>query len=231
MIYTLDGLAFLWMLMLWLGYTLFANYQARNHSCLASVLKMYRKQWVMRMLTRVSRIADANLLNQLRSSVSFFASTTMLIVAGLVTGMAASDQGVAILSHLPLSATATREHWEYKIMVMIAIFIYAFFEFSWSLRLYNYVAVLFGSAPLPEEVEEVPGRSEAFSETASRTISLAAKHFNYGLRAYYFGLATLVWFVTVWCYLALVTGVVLMLYRREFHSKALKTLSFSPTGK
>ena len=71
----MDGVALGWMILLWLGYTLFANYRARSQVCLASVLQLYRKQWVLRLLDRENRIADASLLDQLRSGVSFFAST------------------------------------------------------------------------------------------------------------------------------------------------------------
>ncbi len=225
----LDVLALLWMLCLWFGYTYVANRLARSHTCLASVLKLYRKQWLLRMLTRPTRIADANFLDQLRSSVSFFASTTILVIAGLATSMAASDEGLSILAHLPLGSTLTREIWEYKMLVMTAIFIYAYFEFSWSLRLYNYAAVLMGSAPLPEEAQASEALAEAFAEKGARTISMAAKHFNYGLRAYYFGLATMAWFIYVWFYVVLVTGVVVILYHREFHSQVLKNLAYSST--
>ncbi|WP_281645398.1 DUF599 family protein [Parendozoicomonas sp. Alg238-R29] len=226
----LDALAFVWMLGIWIAYTLFANYRGKTHTCLASVLLLYRKQWLLRMLKRDNRIADANLLDQLRSSVSFFASTTILVIAGLATGMAASEQGLSILSHLPVAATDTRELWEYKILVMIGIFVYAFFEFSWSVRLYNYAAVFIGSGPLSVEVEANDAWADAYAESGARTISMAAKHFNYGLRAYYFGLATLAWFVSAWLYLVLVSAVVIILYRREFHSKALRTMAYSPTG-
>ena len=58
-------------------------------------------------------------------------------------------------------------------------------------------------------------------------MTLAARHFNYGLRAYYFGLATLAWLISAWWHLLLVTGVVLLLYRREFHSSALAVSSNS----
>ncbi|CAM3508079.1 DUF599 domain-containing protein [Parendozoicomonas haliclonae] len=223
----LDALALGWMLLIWVGYTLIANYLARSHTCLASVLFLYRKQWMLSMLRRDNRIADASCLDQLRSSVSFFASTTILIIAGLATGMAASEQGLVVLSYLPLADTNTHEVWEYKILAMTAIFIYGFFEFSWSLRLYNYCAVLIGSAPLIRQAHENKASANAFSETAARSLSTAAKHFNYGLRAYYFGLATLAWFVSVWWFLLMATGVVLLLYLREFHSRVLKTLAYS----
>ena len=42
-------------------------------------------------------------------------------------------------------------------------------------------------------------------------------HFNNGLRAYYFGLAAVTWFLHPYAVFAATVWVVLVLYRREFH--------------
>ena len=44
------------------------------------------------------------------------------------------------------------------------------------------------------------------------------------LRAYYFGLAALAWFVHPYCFMAATAWVVLVTYRREYRSHALKIL-------
>ncbi len=45
------------------------------------------------------------------------------------------------------------------------------------------------------------------------------------MRAYYFALAELSWFFHPWAFVVATAWVVLVLYRREFHSKALEILS------
>ena len=45
------------------------------------------------------------------------------------------------------------------------------------------------------------------------------------MRAYYFALAELSWFFNAWVFLLTTAWVILVLYRREFHSKALRILS------
>ncbi|MNJ78871.1 hypothetical protein D3C77_767340 [compost metagenome] len=60
-------------------------------------------------------------------------------------------------------------------------------------------------------------------------ISLAANQFNFGLRSYYFGLAMLAWFINPWFFIIATTGVVLVLYRREFHSDVLDVMVYTPT--
>ena len=58
---------------------------------------------------------------------------------------------------------------------------------------------------------------------------MAANQFNYGLRAYYFGMATLAWFINPWFFMLVSTGVVVVLYRREFHSDVLEVMVYTQT--
>ena len=99
---------------------------------------------------------------------------------------------------------------------MILVFIYAFFKFVWSMRQYNYCSILVGAAPAPSDL---PEDFEAVGESIAKLASLAAKHSNRGIRAYYFGLAALGWFVHPWLLLGAAVWVVLVLYRREFLSR------------
>jgi uncharacterized membrane protein len=58
---------------------------------------------------------------------------------------------------------------------------------------------------------------------------MAANQFNFGLRAYYFGMTMLAWFVSPWLFMLMSTGVVLVLYRREFHSDVLQVMVYTQT--
>ena len=49
-------------------------------------------------------------------------------------------------------------------------------------------------------------------------------NFNNGLRAYYFALAALTWFLHPWLMVAATGWVVYILYQRELHSKTLAAL-------
>lgn len=68
-------------------------------------------------------------------------------------------------------------------LVMIVIFVSSFFELTWSLRLYNFACVIMGSVPLTSEVEHKLQDSTGFSQASGFIMTLAAKHFNFGLRA------------------------------------------------
>ena len=64
-----------------------------------------------------------------------------------------------------------------------------------------------------------------FAEHAARLNALAANSFNRGLRAYYFALALMTWFIHPAGMVAATVAVVAVLYRREFRSKTLKALN------
>ena len=102
------------------------------------------------------------------------------------------------------------------------IFVFAFFKFTWSLRQFNYLLVLIGAAPLFDRI--AAGDGAAAARRAARMSDLAVNHFNVGIRAYYFGLAALAWFIHPLLFMAASAWVVLVLWRREFRSNTLAAL-------
>ncbi|MCW8949904.1 MAG: DUF599 family protein, partial [Sedimenticola sp.] len=65
---------------------------------------------------------------------------------------------------------------------------------------------------------------KAYAIRIARVASLAANNFNQGLRTYYFSLAVIGWFINPWLFMGLSTGIVWVLYRREFKSRTLEEL-------
>jgi len=226
---TLDWLnliALIWFLLCFNGYAIFAIFKSRHTPCLANVLHLYRVDWMRRMLSREARIADTSVIANLERSVAFFASSTMIVLAGLLTVMGSSEKAVDLVADIPLVSANSKLEWELKLAVLIILFIYAFFKFTWSLRQYGFCSVLVGSAPLPSE-QPSEGEINAFITKSAKLISMAANNFNIGLRSYYFSLAMLGWFINVWVFMVLSAWVVAVLYRREFKSSALQTLTYS----
>lgn len=222
-------IAVVWFVICWVGYTRYAQAKGRSTPCLASVLHLYREDWMRRMLLRDNRIADANVIGNLERNASFFASSTLIILAGILTVLGASDRAVSLLADLPFVQAASREMSEVKLLCQGVVFVYAFFTFSWCMRQYNFAAVLVGSAPMIGERYVTEQERKAFAERTARVISMAANQFNQGLRAYYFGMATLAWFINPWFFMMVSTGVVLVLYRREFHSDVLEVMVYTQT--
>jgi uncharacterized membrane protein len=95
-------LAALWFILCWGGYTRYATWKARDTACLASVLHLYREDWMRRMLLRDNRIADASVIGNLERNASFFASSTLIILAGILTVLGASERAVSLLADIPM---------------------------------------------------------------------------------------------------------------------------------
>lgn len=216
----LDVIAMAWFTLCWVGYTFYSEKKASNTNCLSNSLNQHRILWMQNMLGRENRVADASLLANLERNVAFFASSTLLILAGIITLLGSLDKLVDVAELLPFSTATARHAWEVKLLLLAGIFIYAFFKFTWSLRQYGFACVVVGSAPLKASAAD----ANALSEHAAKIISRAAHAFNLGLRAYYFSLAYLVWFVHPWMFMLTTTWVVGVLYRREFKSKVLRAL-------
>ncbi len=224
----IDALALIWFLGCWIGYTRYAKQRSASEICLASVMHMYRREWMAQMLYRDNRIADISAISTLERSVTFFASSALIILAGVLTLLGYIDHAISLFRDLPLTGEQTRLQWEMKVFLLIVIFVYAFFKFTWSLRQVGFAAVLMGAAP--NAGTEAIGEEEVkrTSERLARVISMAAHHFNFGIRSYYFALAVLAWLVSDWLFIAATGLVVFVLYRREFHSSALSTVMSTP---
>lgn len=208
----------------WLGYARFAKVMALQKDTLSSVMRIHREDWMWRLLSHENRIADVSLLGNLERVVSFFASTTLLIIAGVLTAISATEGTMTVIASLPWSTPISPAGLQFKLLVLALVFVYAFFKFTWSIRQYTFCSVLVGSAPVTGREELSEQALRLFSSRAAKLIDLAGHDFNFGLRAYYFALALMVWLLNPWAFVLATLWVVLVLYRREFHSRALKAL-------
>lgn len=220
---TMDLIAFSWMLAIWCAYTLVADRLSWDKREVARVMHNHRIQWMQRMLFREIRMPDVNIVIAHIRSGTLFASTTILIMAGIVAMLGNSDRLMAVISELSFAKESSRELLELKIFVLLGIFVYAFFKFAWCLRQFNYSLILIGAAPWKEDCTDQI-KAEYPVRTA-RVLTRASGTFNRGLRAYYFGLATLTWFIQPWAFVVASVWVILVLYRRDYQSQTLDALA------
>lgn len=229
----LDTLAFAFYGLSWIGYTVFADYSSWRERSIMKAMDGYRERWMQQMLRRENRMVDANIIGSLQNGAAFFASTSIFALGGLVAALGASEQAMGILTTLHVDEFATAETWQIKVLALIAVMAYAFFKFAWTFRLQNYCAVLLGATAGGggEGAQGGDGggggddsEDSALAQRAARISSLAARHFNRGLRAYFFALAALAWFIHPLLFMAMTVYVLYVLHRREFRSKSLKVL-------
>jgi uncharacterized membrane protein len=208
----------------WVGYATFARRRSPLRPSLLALTNRERMRWMLQTTGRDNRVIDGVVVQNLSTSPSFFASTTILIIGGLLAVLSTTEQASAIVREIPFAARTSVLVFDLKIVLLTAIFVYAFFRFTWSLRQYTFGALLVAAAPPPESFTDEALR-QAFASRAGRVMGLAAETFNDGLRAYYMSFAAVGWFFSPWAFMAGTAGVLWILYRREFHSEVLAVLA------
>lgn len=218
----MEFIALAWFLFCWGSYNFITDNLVKSSHSLAARMHLYRIQWFATALKRENRMVDINIINGLQNSISFFASTSILIIAGLLAVLGASDTALSIIKQLPLALQTSKTLFYSKVIVLISLFVYAFFKHTWALRQLNYASILLGAMPLPSESDEkyIPS-----SRRVAMICTQAAKHLNRGLRTYYFAIASLAWFINPWLFIIASGSIVLIMYRREYRSHIVKLLN------
>ena len=220
----LDAFALTLFVSLWAGYQWYADYGGAARPRLGGEMERFARGWIERMVERDNRMVDVNVLRNLMRSSQFFASTTMLILGALVALMGYAEKAATVVAELPFGRQVSLRLWELKIVVLLLIFVYGFFKFSWSLRQFGFSSILVGAARKP------PADASEYAADVDRIaviLSFANRNFNQGLRAYYFGVAALSWFLHPGVMIAVTLGVVYVLHQREFRSRTLEVLQRS----
>lgn len=219
----IDGIAIAWFFFAWFGYSVISKkrYSSAGDVTLSKLSRDYRKAWMLNMLNREYRIVDTTLLGTLIQSVSFFTSGTILLIAGLFAALGSAQDVLEITAQIPFAIETNLVTVKIKFLLLIGLFVYVFFKLVWSLRQYNFSVVMMGGAMLEFETDDEKTR---YAEKMGIIIDRGGVHFNEGMRGYEFGLAYLAWFIHPLLFIGTTTLVVMVIYRREFHSNILRAM-------
>jgi len=217
-----DWFGLVWFLLCWGGYGVLSERASRGRQSLLGASHRERLDWAWMMLERDNRIVDEGLVGNLVHSVSFYANASIYILAGLVALIGGLDRVLAATSTLPFAFHGSRDVLEFKLILLAFSFVVAYFKFTWSLRQFNILSIVIGAAPPPKASQEDKQRS---AQKMAQVNAEAGDDFNAGIRAYYFGLAVLMWCVNAWLFVAMSTAILIVLARRDFASRTFKALS------
>ena len=101
-------IAVVWFLICFRGYRIYTSRRSIDTPTLAFAMHRYRKQWIRKALRRENRIADTNVIANLERNVSFFASTTLFVLAGLMTVLGSSSETVIMMLVESISKMASK---------------------------------------------------------------------------------------------------------------------------
>lgn len=212
---TLDAAAFAWFVLAWLGYGAAGGaLLTRVRTSVHARMLVLRRTWMHTMLGRENRMVDASLIGHTVHSATFFASTTMVLIAALSGILGNAERAYGAIRELAYGAATSWALFEIKLLLVALVFSHGFLKLTWALRQLNYCVALIGSAPLAP----APAQPDALASTLGDVLSRALMSFNAGIRGYYFALAALGWLLGPTVLLVATTGIVVMLLWRELGS-------------
>ncbi len=198
-------------LFIWLVYSLLNERFNGSRPSLSRLMNLQRRRWVENAVHRDTAI-DAILSSSLMSSVSFFASTTVLLILALFAVFGQVETlHQALLSIRPdLSIQIIT----IQLVVLLITYIIAFLFFTMSLRQFNHFCIMLGAADHSDDGS--PDEIIAIAELNT----IAARNFNSGIRAYYFSVAMLIWFISPIASIIATISIVSFLIYRDYFSSA-----------
>lgn len=183
---------------------------------LSVIMNMQRRRWVANATLRESPF-DAILSGNIMGSVSFLASTAVLLILAIFAVFGQLPSLMEALDSLSIDRVYTTLDVQLHLVVMLTMFVLAFFAFTLSLRQFNHFCIMLGA------IDHSSRTSEQEIDAITRMNALGAKNFNSGIRAYYFSVATVAWFVSEWLPIVACIATILILAHREFFSSSHRT--------
>lgn len=185
----------------------------RHRPSLSALMNEQRINWV-RQATRRETPLDAILSGNIMSSVSFFASTTALLILALFTVIGQLPQFAPALATINFGPPHSETDLQIHNVAMLILFVSAFLSFTLSLRQFNHFCILIGAsdharATPPEEIRAI-----------ARINAIAAQNFNAGIRSYYFAIPMVAWFMSSWASIIVTILTIAFLIHREYFSYA-----------
>lgn len=216
---TPDFLALGLLFGLWAAIGLLIDNPPATRPSTSKLMAGYRRMWMDTMLRRDPRIFDAQIIGNMRQGAAFFASASMIAIGGGLALVGNADQLRGVASDFDLG-NAPLIVWESKLMLLLVFAVTAFLRFVWSHRLFGYCSVLMAAVPNdPDDPQAAP-----MARKAAAVNITAARGFNSGLRAVYFGIAATTWLVGPMALAAASIFTALIILRREFASQSRRVL-------
>lgn len=203
-------------LLAYFAYNIIVPQVEKLRPSLSVIMNMQRRRWVAN-ATRRETPFDAILSGNIMGSVSFLASTAVLLVLAVFAVFGQLPALMSALESLSLDRTYSVLDVQIHLGVMLAMFVLAFFAFTLSLRQFNHFCIMLGAL----DHDRVTTEEEI--DAIAQINALGARNFNSGVRAYYFSVATIAWFVSEWLGVLACLVTILVLAHREFFSSAHRT--------
>ena len=176
-------------------------------STLAVWLRQRREDWVARMVAEQQGILAVQTLRNQMMLATFFASTAVLLIIGVLTLTSHSDELALLWSNLSLLGSMEPRWFRIKLLLLLLNLLAAFATFSQTLRLLSHVSFLIST--------KTAARGDAEIAVIARLYASSGRWQTIGLRHYYFALPLLLWLFDPLLLVLSTAALVLFLYRSQ----------------
>ena len=205
-----EILAFFVSLVLVLGYHAYLHRRVRRDPGYAvhAVNARVRARWVETVMT--SGRMDVLAIQTLRNSVmaaSFMASTSILLIMGVLTLSSDVDKMARLWRTLSALGSGHSSEWMslLNVMLLAADFFVAFYFYSMAVRYYNHVGYLIN---VPVDL----ARAESSPAYVAAYLNRAGHNYSLGMRTFFFSLPLVFWFFGSYFMIGGTVALVLALY-------------------
>jgi uncharacterized membrane protein len=180
-------------------------------------LHAVRMQW-LRMhqhAPREHRVFDSILLGHISSSISYFGSATLLVLAGLVGALVNVNSVYVVTRSLKFMAPMSADLFTLYFAIVTLILTLSFFAFTYALRKMAYTFALLGG------LQEAPAMSpecKVMVEQTATVLTEAVRSINNGIRGFYFAIAALFLFAGPYVSIGMTLVITGILFYRQMHS-------------
>ena len=213
MLQPLEWAASIYIVIMWLILSYVIEHPPKSRPSVTVLMSQRRRDWMHVFVHRDPRIFDSQILASLRQGTSFFASTCIFAIGGVLALAKNTDPLVGVAQEV--TAVTTPALIIQMKLAFVALFLTnAFLKFVWANRVFGYCAVMM--AAVPNDPND-PGAHPKAQQAAELNIR-AAMNFNRGLRALYFALGALAWLLGPVPLMIAATVVIWVVWSREFAS-------------
>jgi uncharacterized membrane protein len=185
---------------------------------LNSQLHAVRLRWLQmhQGIDREHRVFDAILLGHISSSISFFGSGTLIVLAGLVGALANVNSLFLLTRELAfLDKAMSRELFTLYFALLVLILALCFFSFTYALRKMAYTFAMLGG--LQAHRAESP-EGKVMGEQSAVVLTEAVRSINAGIRGFYYAIAALFLFAGPYVAIGATLVITGLLYYRQLFS-------------
>ena len=207
----------------WLAVSWLSDRSPWRTRSLSFLMHQQRRAWLQVMRRRELRMVDTGIIAGLQQGAAFFASASIIAIGGCFALFRSHDTVQAVFDDLPVELHADAAVWEAKLLGLVLVFAYAFFKFGWAYRLFNYCSIAIGATPLHDQADTPEATRQA--ERAGELNVLAGRHFDAGLRAIFYAVGFLGWFIGPIFLIGSTSLVTLVILRRQFFSPARRAMA------